>query len=166
MNDTLTLHPAVRLRRLGPADRAAVLAHYRALPDDDRRLRFGHSAPAPLARYVQAMDFARDPVLAAQCAACGLAGIAHVPVVRGVAELGLSVLPAHRRHGVGLALARAALTAARHAGAHEFRLEFAPTNDAMRRIAQTLGMTISRDGIALAAHRALRPRAEAAALAA
>ncbi|MGZ9057718.1 MAG: GNAT family N-acetyltransferase [Burkholderiaceae bacterium] len=92
------------------------------------------------------MDFERQYVLGAT-AACGeLVGVAPMPMERGVGELGVSVTTRGRRRGIGLALARHALTEAKRAGAREFRFEYAADNDAMRHIAATLRMRLTRCG--------------------
>jgi RimJ/RimL family protein N-acetyltransferase len=155
--------PTLSLRRLTAADRAAVRAHLLSLPPDDRRLRFGHGSAEPIGRYVDAIDFDRQHVFGAFTSHGELVALAHLPIVHGVAELGVSVSPRHRRRRLGLQLARRALDAALGAGAREFRFEFAPANEPMRRIAQALGLDVRRDGTELAARRRLIGAAEAVA---
>ena len=152
------------IRRLREADRGEVLAHLRALPQDDQRLRFGHAAGDVITHYVSGMDFHRDHLYAAHDEQGRIVGLAHVPMRRNVAELGLSILPAARRQGLGHALSRHALQAAARAGARAFRLHFASSNEAMRRIATSLGMRVSRDGSDLVAQRPLAAARFSAAL--
>ncbi len=133
--------------RLTRRDRARVLHHFVALSAEDRRTRFGSERNAEgLGRYVNRIDFERHCVLGAT-ATCGeLVGIAHMPIDRGVGELGVSVNPRGRRRGVGLALATQALTEAQRAGAREFRFDYSASNEAMRRIAVALNMKLTRCG--------------------
>ena len=133
--------------RLTRRDRARVLQHFVALSAEDRRTRFGSERNAEgLGRYVNRIDFEQHCVLGAT-ATCGeLVGIAHVPIDRGVGELGISVNMRGRRRGIGLALARQALTEAQRAGAREFRFEYSASNEAMRRIAAALDMKLTRCG--------------------
>jgi GNAT superfamily N-acetyltransferase len=139
------------IRRLSEVDRADVLAHFGALPQEDQRLRFGHAAGDVISNYVSDIDLLRDHLFAAHDAQGRIVGLAHVPMRRNVAELGLSILPAARRQGLGRALARHALQAAARAGARAFRIHFASSNEAMRRIAASLGMRVGRDGSDLVA---------------
>ena len=86
------------IQRLGERARASYASHLSALPRDDVRLRFG----APLGRegidaYVARIDFDTDAVFAAHDDRLEPAGVAHVGIVDGTAELGVSVLPGHRR---------------------------------------------------------------------
>ena len=139
------------IRRLTEADRAEVLAHLSALPQEDQRLRFGHAASDVITNYVSDLDFHRDHLFAAHDVQGRIVGLAHVPMRRNVAELGLSILPAARRQGLGHTLSRHALQAAARAGGRAFRIHFASSNEAMRRIATSLGMRIGRDGSDLVA---------------
>jgi GNAT superfamily N-acetyltransferase len=154
MIETRRLAPAVR--RLGPADRAAIEAHFVALDAADRALRFGVAADdEAIARYVDAIDFEHGAVLGAVTAAGTLAGVAHLALHHSMAELGLSVLPAHRQDGVGSALAAAALREAERLQATELRLHFAATNRGMRRIAEGLDMRLVGEGSDVTARRRL-----------
>jgi len=143
------------IRRLREADRGEVLAHLLALPQEDQRMRFGHAAGDVITHYVSGMDFHRDHLFAAHDAQGRIVGLAHVPMRRNVAELGLSILPAARRQGLGHALSRHALQAAARAGGRAFRFHFAVSNEAMRRIATSLGMRVGRDGSDFVAQRPL-----------
>ena len=147
-------HPVPRpsVARLTRRDHARVLGHFVGLNAEDRRTRFGTGRSAEgIGRYVGQIDFEQHCVLGAS-AACGeLVGVAHMPIERGVGELGVSVNPRGRRRGIGLALARHALNEARRAGAREFRFEYAADNDAMRHIAAALRMRLTRCGSEISA---------------
>jgi GNAT superfamily N-acetyltransferase len=92
-------------KKLSPANRDALLHHFRALEANDRRLRFGSMiSDEGIADYVAQIDFDRDAVFGVFDDELGLAGVAHVAVAGGVAELGVSVLPGHRGAGIGSAL--------------------------------------------------------------
>ena len=137
--------PAVT--QLTRRDHARVLRHFAGLSTEDRRIRFGSGRSTEgIGRYVDRIDFERHCVLGAT-AACGeLVGVAHLPIEHGVGELGVSVNPRGRRRGIGVALARRALAEAQRAGAREFRFDYAADNQAMRRIAVSLRMTLTRFG--------------------
>lgn len=101
-------HPgpaATRLTRFGAADAPRILAHLLSLDADDRMLRFGYGiGDEGIAGYVARLDFARDH-LHGLCAAGGdIVALAHVGIRDGEADFGLSVIPAHRGHGLGHAL--------------------------------------------------------------
>ena len=53
----------VAVQRLNEGARAALLAHFLALPTEDRRLRFGSSlSPEGITAYVDEINFDRDAV--------------------------------------------------------------------------------------------------------
>lgn len=154
MIDTFAPLPAVtRARKPRPAvvcltddDRAALLAHYLALSEDDRNCRFGAGcSDSAIERYVAGLDLRQVRTLAVRSPDNGaLLAVAHVPVENGVAELGISVLPEARRQGFAALLAERALSEARRAGAREFGFQFAAANDGMRRLAARLRMRTER----------------------
>ncbi len=155
--------PSYAIRQLGASDPPRALAHLLALDAADRVLRFGVATDdAAIARYVDSIAFDSQAALGAIDADGALIGFAHVPVIGNVAELGLSVTRGHRRRGVALALAAAALRAAERAGAGEFRFHSAASNDGMRRLAQQLGMALDVEGSELIARRLLGSEAAAA----
>lgn len=134
------------------ADRPQLLTHYLALPDDDRKCRFGVGcSDEAVTRYVDSIDLQRDRTFGVRDANGQFVAIAHVPLADGVAELGISVMPSARRRGLGYQLARRALAEARRAGAREFVFDFAAANEGMRRVAARLQMTLQRHGTELAA---------------
>jgi len=139
----LTPASAIPVKRLSGADRAALAAHFLALDDADRRLRFGSArSDESLRQYVESLDFDRDAVFGAFDDELALAGVAHVAVSPEFAELGVSVLPGARERGIGSALFERANLFAR---THFIRSMFThclTENRAMMHIAKKSGMKI------------------------
>ena len=148
----------ISTRRLHAADRGALAAHLLALSREDRRLRFGGpSSDDTLRDYVGRIDFDRDAVFGFLADDLSLGGAAHVAVVDGVAELGLSVLAAYRRRGIGTALLQRASDFARNHSIRTLLARCLAENAAMLHIARRSGMRIvSRRGAA-EAHLQLPP---------
>jgi GNAT superfamily N-acetyltransferase len=104
-------------RELTRLERPKLAAHFLALDAEDRRLRFGLPiSDAVVTDYVGRIDFARDAVFGVFDDELNLAGAAHLARAEDHAELGVSVLPAHRGRGVGAALLERAHTHARNWG--------------------------------------------------
>ena len=136
------------VQRLDSTERLLLLAHLLSLPPADRQLRFGTVlAPALIARYVAKLDFVRDAVFGVRNDDLSLAGLAHVAFEGGRAEVGLSVLPAHRRRGVGAALLARAAEHARNRGAPAIFMQFLSHNTVVARMARRLGMDLSGGGV-------------------
>jgi len=132
---------------LGAADRDALHKHFAGLAHHDLRMRFGRSTDAAWLRlYVDGIDFGRDTVLGVREGAT-LVGVAHVALFDGAAELGLSVLPAHRRRGVASALFERGTLHARNRGIVELFIHCLSENEAMRRIARKAGMRVLVEGV-------------------
>ncbi len=148
---TLALPPAdhaprrpVALQRLAAVDREAITQHLIALPDGDRHLRFGAALSAgAIEAYVSHIAFARDAVFGVRDTGLRLVATAHVAFAADSAELGLSVLPASRRQGVGGALLLRAAAHARSRGRRTLLVHCLTENAAMVRLAQQAGMTVS-----------------------
>ena len=103
------------VQRVGSSARQPFLAHLVALPSEDIRLRFGSPLAAPaIAAYVERIDFERDAVFAVYDDSLAIIGAAHVGFFDDAAELGVSVLPSHRGHGIGTALVARASEHARN----------------------------------------------------
>jgi GNAT superfamily N-acetyltransferase len=148
----------ISTRRLHSADRGALAAHLLALSSEDRRLRFGGpSSDDTLRDYVGRIDFDRDAVFGFLAEDLSLGGAAHVAVVDGVAELGLSVLAAYRRRGIGMALFQRASEFARNHSIRTLLARCLTENAAMMRIARKSGMKIVTGRGVLEAHLQLLP---------
>jgi GNAT superfamily N-acetyltransferase len=148
----------ISTRRLRTADRSALAAHLLALSSEDRRLRFGGpSSNNTLRDYVARIDFDRDAVFGFLADDLSLGGAAHVAVVDGVAELGLSVLAAYRRRGIGTALFQLASDFARNIFICTLLVRCLAENAAMIHIARKSGMKVVTRRGAAEAHLELPP---------
>lgn len=133
--------------RLGRADRDALVAHFTSLEEEDRRLRFGVAVDdLVVARYVDGIDFERDVVFGALGAPGQWVGIGHLVLDGKAAELGLSVLPEARGHGLGAAIFRYAVVRAARAGYGRLYMHCLTRNRAIMSIARAAGMSIRSDG--------------------
>jgi RimJ/RimL family protein N-acetyltransferase len=95
------------VQKLSSLQRPALLEHLQTLSPEDRRLRFGtYMNSWALEEYVNHIDFAHDMVFGIYGREMTLIGMAHLALDRDhhYAELGLSVEPAQRGKGYGLAL--------------------------------------------------------------
>lgn len=145
-------------KSLNAADRGALTAHLLSLSREDRRLRFGGAASdASIADYVARIDFDRDAVFGFFADDLSLGGAAHVAVADGVAELGVSVLAACRRRGVGSALCQRASDFARNHFIRTLFVHCLAENAAMMHIARKSGMKIVSGGGEADAHLELPP---------
>ena len=131
------------VRELSRIDRASLEPHFLALDHEDRRLRFG--APlndAGVRAYLLRIDFERDAAFGVYDDALRVIGAAHVARSEGHAELGVSVLPAHRGRGIGAALLARAHLRARNWGVRALFMHCLTENGAMMRLARRQGMDI------------------------
>jgi RimJ/RimL family protein N-acetyltransferase len=129
------------------ADRDAMHQHFARLEPQDLRMRFGRQPDAEWLRlYVEGIDFGRDAVLGVRDGPL-LAGVTHVALFDGAAELGLSVLPSHRRRGIAAAMFDRGVLHARNRGIVELFMHCLSENQAMRRIARNAGMRILVEGV-------------------
>jgi GNAT superfamily N-acetyltransferase len=146
------------IRRLNEAARATLLTHFLALPVRDRCLRFGTSlAPQVIATYVDGIDFTRDAVFGLHDDRLVLVGLAHLACKDDPAEVGLSVLPAHRGRGVGSALFRRTVAHARVRCIPRLIMQFLSSNVPIMRIARRFGMAIVTAAGESSAHLELPP---------
>lgn len=131
---------------LGSADRDALHEHFAQLSTHDLRLRFGTVLGADrLRRYVDDLDFGRDTVFGVR-SGDGLAGVTHVALFDGAAELGLSVLAGHRGQGLAAAMFERSVLHARNRGVVELFMHCLAENQAMRKLARRAGMRILVEG--------------------
>ena len=131
------------VQRLGDSARAAVLTHFLALPAEDRRLRFGASvSPSSIAAYVDGIDLDSSAIFAVHDDRLQLVGVAHVAFGNDMAELGLSVLPLHRGHGVGGAMFERAVAHARNRLAPKLFMYCLAENVPIMSMARRFGMDI------------------------
>ena len=152
----------VAVQRLGDSDRAALLAHFLALPAEDRRLRFGAQlSDASIADYVEGIDFESSALFGVHDDRLQLVGVAHVAFGNEMAELGLSVLPANRGDGVGGSMFERAVGHARNRLAPKLFMHCLAENVAIMRMARKFGMDIVTESGDADAHLLLPPRSAA-----
>ena len=131
------------VQRLKEGSQAKLAAHFLALPTEDRRLRFGLALPPEaVAAYVSKIDFERDTVFAVHDDRLAIVGVAHVAIGEDLAELGLSVLPASRRQGVGSALFERASEHARNRFIARLYMHCLTDNEPIMHIARKFRMDI------------------------
>ncbi|HZI82502.1 MAG TPA: GNAT family N-acetyltransferase [Casimicrobiaceae bacterium] len=149
----------IAVLRLSEGLRPTVLAHFLSLPAADLYLRFGTALPPrAISGYVARLDFERAAVLGVHDADLTLAGVAHVALEGSGAEIGMSVLPGHRRRGIAQALFRRAIEHARNRGLATLGMQCLSSNAAILRMAQRLGMDIVLRGIEAQARLGLPER--------
>ena len=146
------------VQRLDERARAALSDHFLALSPEDRRLRFGSSLSGELiAQYVERIDFERDAVFGVHDLSLRLVGVVHVAFLDDHAELGLSVLPGHRGHGVGSALFERGAAHARNRSVPRLYMHCLNENAAVVHIARKFGMRIVAEAGEADAHLELPP---------
>ncbi len=125
-------------------ERGKLAAHFLALGAEDRRLRFGVPISDPsVADYVERIDFGQDAVFGVFDDELNLAGAAHLARAEDHAELGVSVLQAHRGRGLGGVLLERAHTHARNWGIGTLFMHCLSENAAMMHLARKQGMRIA-----------------------
>ena len=145
-------------REVQRLERAKYADHLRQLGAQDRRLRFGLAiADSAIDDYVARVDFDRDVLFGVFDDRLQLAGAAHLARSDDQAELGVSVLPAHRGRGVGSALLARAHVHARNWGIGALFMHCLTENGAMLHLARQQGMRIVAEGGEADAHLALAP---------
>lgn len=160
--------PCVSLiAQLGPGHRKHIESHLRSLPTDDRRLRFGHAiSDTGLAAYVRRMRFHRDAAFGAFDDGGTIRAFGHLAFETDgeAAELGISVDPAVRKQGVGLALLERAAAHARNRGHARLVMAYLPENTALASLARRAGMQIVFDPVEPRAYLSLEPASPASML--
>ena len=122
---------------LSRLQRDALQKHFLALNAEDRRLRFGVAlSDHGVCDYVTRIDFERDAVYG---------GVGHLARSEGFAELGVSVLPAHRGKGLGGALLARTHLHARNWGVPTLFMHCLAENGAMMHLARKQGMRIAAE---------------------
>jgi GNAT superfamily N-acetyltransferase len=148
----------VLVKRLAPLHRDALLQHFLALGEDDRRLRFGNMiSDAGVAEYVAGIDFNRGAVFGVFDDDLNLTGAVHVAIGEGMAELGVSVLPGYRGQNIGTALFDRAGMFARNQLIRVLFMHCLAENQAMLHIARKSKMRIVAAAGEADAHLELAP---------
>ncbi|MGE5641054.1 MAG: N-acetyltransferase family protein [Clostridia bacterium] len=138
------MNATIMIRELGRLDAAALCRHFLALEKEDRRLRFGVPLPdGGIRAYVERINFERDTAFGVFDDDLELVGVAHL-ARDGLrhAELGVSVLPADRRRGLGAALLARAHLRARNWGVRALFMHCLTENSTMMGLARRQGMRI------------------------
>lgn len=142
----------VPIRSLKPRHRLRIERHLRALPAQDRYLRFGYAATdEQIERYVQGLNFARDEIFGVFNRRLELVAMAHLaysidPQWATCAEFGVSVLQNQRGKGLGTKLFDHAVVHARNQGVSLLFIHALSDNVAMLKIARHAGASVQRDG--------------------
>lgn len=143
------------IQKLSPLERPDLLRHLRTLPPEDRRLRFGtYMHDAALEHYVNGIDFAHDKVFGIYGRDMVLIGMAHLALDRDqhFAELGLSVEPAQRGKGYGLALLNRGKLSAVNLGYTTLFMHCLSENQIMIHLAKKAGLKLVTEQGAVDAH--------------
>jgi len=134
---------SIAIREVSRAERPALVSHFLLLAPEDRRLRFGTPLSDDSVRqYVERIDFEHDAVFAVADDDLRFLGVAHLARGGGHAELGVSVLPDHRTHGLGSALLERAHLHARNWGVRALFMHCLTENAAIMRLARRQQMEI------------------------
>ncbi len=130
-------------RCISEAHRGPLRAHFAALDPADLHLRFGmHCSAQMLDAYVAGIDFRRAVVLGVFGEELQLVGVAHLSCEEADCELGLSVLQAWRRRGIGARLLRRAMQRARLMGADRLVMHCLRDNTALLRLVFRAGAEV------------------------
>lgn len=156
----------VPIVELDESHRPLVLAHLLALDGHDRRMRFSHAlSDIGIARYMQNVDFERDSLFGIFGTDDILVGVLHLALmpreegstVPAAAELGLSLRPEVRGHGLGTALFRRALKRCRNANVERLFIFTLLDNEPMLAIARKLNMEVVKEDGQCEAHLLIKP---------
>ena len=136
------------VRELSSADRERLLAHFLALDEDDRLLRFGQVVPDHvIENYVRNINFSNDKVFGVFGNALELVGVGHLAYLpaegdKRTAEFGVSVLESARGRGVGTKLFERAAIRSRNTHVTTLYIHCLSRNTTMMHIAKKAGMKI------------------------
>jgi GNAT superfamily N-acetyltransferase len=138
----------VLVRELASNDRDRLLAHFLALDEDDRLLRFGQIVPdRVIENYVANIDFVGDTVFGVFDDDLLLVGVGHLAYLpaegdKRTAEYGVSVLESARGRGVGSRLFERAAIRSRNTHVSMLYMHCLSRNATMMHIAKKSGMKI------------------------
>lgn len=146
------------VHELGRSHQRALTEHFQSLGGEDRRLRFGATlSDEAIARHVANIRYDSDSLFGVYSDDLTLLAVAHLASRADPAELGLSVLPAARGHGVGGVLFQRAVLRARSLGIRELFMHCLAQNDVILHMARKAGMQVTREGIEADARLSLPP---------
>ncbi|MGA7780307.1 MAG: GNAT family N-acetyltransferase [Paraburkholderia sp.] len=136
------------VRELTAIDRERLQAHFLALAEDDRLLRFGQIVPDHvIENYVRSIDFSRDTVFGVFNNQLQLVGVGHLAYLtaegdKRTAEFGVSVLENARGQGIGSKLFERAAMRSRNTHVTMLYIHCLSRNSTMMHIAKKAGMKI------------------------
>ena len=142
----------VPIRSLSSRHKPRIARHLRALPAQDRYLRFGYAATdEQIDRYVGGLKFKRDEIFGVFNRRLELVALAHLaysvdPQWATCAEFGVSVSSHQRGKGFGAKLFGHAVMHARNHGVSLLFIHALSENVAMLKIARYAGAAVQRDG--------------------
>lgn len=142
----------VPIRSLSSRHKPRIARHLRALPAQDRYLRFGYAATdEQIDRYVAGLNFKRDEIFGVFNRRLDLVALAHLaysvdPQWATCAEFGVSVSSHQRGKGFGAKLFGHAVMHARNHGVSLLFIHALSENVAMLKIARHAGAAVQRDG--------------------
>jgi GNAT superfamily N-acetyltransferase len=154
--------PHVPIKSLGQRHAPKILEHMLSLGEEDRRLRFGSRlGDAGIQRYVESIDFEGDGLFGVFDQHLRLRAFCHMAVLEyeglTAGELGLSVDPEYRGHGLGSLLFARACNHARIKGIQRAFVHCLMENRSMLNIALKAGMEVDSGGGEYEAHLRLPP---------
>jgi RimJ/RimL family protein N-acetyltransferase len=153
------------VQKLSAVQRPEMLRHLLTLSPEDLRLRFGGWMNAvALEQYVHRIDFSHDIVFGILASDMAIIGMAHLALDRDhhYAELGLSVEPAQRGHGYGLALLSRGKLAAVTRGYTTLFMHCLAENKIMIHLARKAGLKLVTEQGEVDAHLQLETTSHAA----
>ena len=144
----------VRLRLIGPADRARLAAGFEKLSRESRYLRFFTAMPRLPERMLDrlvATDGWKHVAIGAEVASddpaaaegLGVARFIRLDDAPDVAEVAVAVVDAKQGLGLGTLLLRALVDAARERGVHRFRAMLLSDNASARALVEELAENVS-----------------------
>jgi RimJ/RimL family protein N-acetyltransferase len=137
--------PAIAVQRLNARHRDDIQRHLLQLPENDRRLRFGHPIrDSGVVEYVTGLNFDQDKLFGVHSPALDLVGVAHLALdpLQRVAELGLSVDPSLRVKGYGFALLQRGVLHAANLGYRTLFMVCLAENQIMMHLARKAGLQV------------------------
>lgn len=148
----------IPVHRLNESHVDLLKRHFDELADEDVRLRFGSLLNRDARHaYVDSIRFERDAVFGVYTDELTLLGVIHLACFEGAAELGISVLSAHRGQGIGTALFNRAAMHARNLQIVELFMNCLTQNGAIMHMARKAGMRIVVEHSGVDAYMELPP---------
>lgn len=149
----------LRVRRLWPSDRDAVVSLFRSLDPDSRFDRFMGAVSEARAASYAAQAIAAEGRIFGAFTDGALRGVGELRPAgaEAEAEIAFAVAPDHRGRGLGAALGLRLAEAARNGGTRRLHLRCLPGNRRMRALARRLGAELRLAGPEIHAVLALSP---------